>query len=389
MSSNVTKKTILEEKQKNEASLKKAEDSDTENVSNHETVDDNTANEKTDEDTPSVTYEVKTSKSDAIADQIIKAFIVKKRQMLINQDDPLDNITYEESEQRLIFMGISLATFLGLLAMIFSILTLKKHSSLQQSSFQQSIKTESMTYLRPYVTFMDLLGNGHIFTLKQNENLTFNFDWEFKVSKTKGLPCGQNSVNCNYQQYQNTGYFLFEDKKNLFVISTSMDAKITMINSPNSHVTLKKSQIIGPFYISGSILRVGNFAMVFGGMLKDPFQWELLLESGCSTPYAGVTQDRKTVIWSTKRQVWIQGPLLPKRPDDCMSIATGFAVNRTVGVVLKAPNSNMNRCVHAYTFCFETFDWVDVNDCLVDTKEVIEVFTSMQCTTYFDRSLRL
>ena len=32
MSSNVTKKTILEEKQKNEASLKKAEDSNTENV---------------------------------------------------------------------------------------------------------------------------------------------------------------------------------------------------------------------------------------------------------------------------------------------------------------------------------------------------------------------
>ena len=83
MSSNVTKKTILEEKQKNEASLKKAEDSDTDNVSNHEIVDDNTNNEKTDEDTPSVTYEVKTSKSDAIADQIIKAFIVKKRQMLI------------------------------------------------------------------------------------------------------------------------------------------------------------------------------------------------------------------------------------------------------------------------------------------------------------------
>ena len=37
--------------------LKKAEDSDTENVSNHEIVDDNTNNEKTDEDTPSVTYE--------------------------------------------------------------------------------------------------------------------------------------------------------------------------------------------------------------------------------------------------------------------------------------------------------------------------------------------
>ena len=147
MSSNITKKTILEEQQKNEVSLKKAEDSDTENVSNHETVDDNTANEKTDEDTPSVTYEVKTSKSDAIADQIIKAFIVKKRQMLINQDDPLDNITYEESEQRLIFMGISLAIFLGLLAMTFSILTLKEHSSLQQTSFQQSIKTKEFCIL--------------------------------------------------------------------------------------------------------------------------------------------------------------------------------------------------------------------------------------------------
>ena len=73
------------------------------------------------------TRQNKNTKADEVADQIIKAFIVKRRKRLMDKDDPNDNISYEESEVRLIFMGITLATLFATISIILMITALQNN----------------------------------------------------------------------------------------------------------------------------------------------------------------------------------------------------------------------------------------------------------------------
>ena len=184
--------------------------------------------------------------------------------------------------------------------------------------------------------------------------------------------------------------FGFEDQQSVFVIPSSKNQKITMINNPDNHVTLFKSQIIGTFYYTGSILRVGNFVMVWGGINNE----NALL----SAFFGDVTSCTSTIaIWSTKRQLWMTGPSLPNIKD-CISVSNGFAVNKTIGVILQAPRiesdkgdelDGWNGCIQAYTYSFDTFEWVDLNECLINTTKAIEKHTFITCAAYFDRSYQL
>ena len=51
-------------------------------------------------------------KSSTLADKIITAFIVKRRKAIIDQEQDLDLVDYEESEKRLIIMALILASVL-------------------------------------------------------------------------------------------------------------------------------------------------------------------------------------------------------------------------------------------------------------------------------------
>ena len=306
-------------------------------------------------------------KADQVADQIIKAFIVTRGQRLIDQDDQNDNISYEESEVRLIFMGITSATLLASISMILSIMALQMYSPIRH---QISLPTKDiqMKFLSPYVTFMSLSGKGYLFALKQKTDLSFQYDWELKLPRVP----------------HDTGYFVFNDRKAVFVISSNSNQKMTMVNGPKQHVTLANSHIINNFYYSGSILRVGNYLMVFGGYASIT-KWDGSIK--CSST---------TAIWSIMRQRWIQGPALPKKITDCYSISTGFAVNNTNVVVLltglityEKADDVWNVCIDAYTFSFDTSQWNNVKECLIEQKNTNELDNYLTCTTYFDRFYKL
>ena len=311
-------------------------------------------------------------KLDKLADRIIKAFIVNAKRRNGRIVDQIDNISYEESENRLMIMGVSLAMVQALVATILTIVALIGNQN--NSSNHLLPNNTKLNYLIPCVTFMGVDGEGHMLTIKQNQNMTFQYAWKFKLPKVPNK----------------TGYFAFEDQQSVFVIPSSKNQKITMINNPENHVTLSKSQIIGTFYYTGSILRVGNFVMVWGGINNE----NALL----SAFFGDVTSCTSTIaIWSTKRQLWMTGPSLPNIKD-CISVSSGFAVNKTIGVILQAPRiesdkgavlNGWNRCIHAYTYSFDTFEWVDLNECLINTTKAIEKHTFITCATYFDRSYQL
>ena len=114
------------------------------------------------------TFQNRITKVDKVADQIINAFIVKPKERMIDQEDQNDNISYEESEVRLIFMGIVSAAMLASISMILTIMALQNNSPIRLQIIQPATKGANLKFLSPYVTFMALGGKGYLFTLKQN-----------------------------------------------------------------------------------------------------------------------------------------------------------------------------------------------------------------------------
>ena len=139
------------------------------------------------------------------------------------------------------------------------------------------------------------------------------------------------------------------------------------------HQVIDKSQIPGKFYFSGTILRIGHLVMVFGGSYK-------LLEGGNGwvnmgyddEPCSSVRRRNETepvssmAIWNIKRQVWFKGPYIPT-PNHCIDHFSGFAVNRSHGVLLIV--SENESCIQAFTISFSTFQWVSINECLIDVEK--------------------
>ena len=82
------------------------------------------------------TRQKRNTKSDEVADKIIRAMIVKRKKRWIDKDDQNDNISYEESELRLIFMGITSATLLASISMILSIMALQNIKRTSLSSYE-------------------------------------------------------------------------------------------------------------------------------------------------------------------------------------------------------------------------------------------------------------
>ena len=84
---------------------------------------------------------------------------------------------------------------------------------------------------------------------------------------------------------------------------------------------------------------------------------------------------------------------------ECIHNPTGFAINRTHGIVLTSPvyqssHSLQYNCIEAYTFSFETFEWVQVERCLIRLMDVDYAIHSMDhsgltCSTFQNKHGKL
>ena len=110
-------------------------------------------------------------------------------------------------------------------------------------------------------------------------------------------------------------------------------------------------------------------------------------------------QQPPSLIWSMQRQLWLKGPYLPIKGPECIHNPTGFAINRTHGIVLTSPvyqssHSLQYNCIEAYTFSFETFEWVQVERCLIRLMDVDYAIHSMDhsgltCSTFQNKHGKL
>ena len=311
----------------------------------------------------------------------------------IDISNKLDDVTYEESETRLIFMGLFLASTMTIVSTMLTALYFSRFSKPTTIILEPESTTDIMTFPSPYVLLMDKNGIGFMSALKQHPNLTFDLHWEFKLPKTP----------------HDSGYFVFEDQGRIYALSSHTKQKMTALYPPSkTHVTIPKSQIPEEFHRFGTSLRIGNFVMIFGGRSQlDPEcfycdHWDWNKERDlCHLP-DDQGQQPYTIIWSVKRQVWMKGPYLPIKGPECIHNPAGFAINRTHGVLLSSPvypnyssiHVWQHKCIEAYTYSFDTFAWVQIDRCLIRLKNEDNLMglrdhSSLTCTTFLDKHGKL
>ena len=282
------------------------------------------------------------------------------------------------------YLGFTLALILGVIsATLVCLLITGPMIPSYTLQYTESEVRNLHQFPTPRVVMMEKIGNGYLFTLKQNPNLSFEIDWSFKLPRSGNI--------------DDRGYFLFEDKGQIYAISNNMNQKMTVLHPPTKkHFTIQNSEIPEKFFVSRHLIRAGNFIMIFGGYSKGPYSYsdDLMDLSmfGCSSS--------KTAIWSIKRRIWIKGPYLPEKK--CFLGSTGFALNQTHAVLLVIPRDHYieyeftgprTRCIEAYLFSFETMVWVNIMNCLIDTGNVIgdagSHKVSLVSTTFFDKKGKL
>ena len=283
-----------------------------------------------------------------------------------------------------IFLGFILALILGVIsATLVCLLITGPMIPSYTLQYTESEVRNLHQFPTPRVAMMEKIGNGYLFTLKQNPNLSFEIDWSFKLPRSGNI--------------DDRGYFLFEDKGQIYAISNNMNQKMTVLHPPTKkHFTIQNSEIPEKFFVSRHLIRAGNFIMIFGGYSTGPYSYsdDLMDLSmfGCSSS--------KTAIWSIKRRIWIKGPYLPGEIKKCFLHSTGFALNQTHAVLLVVPQDQDwfestgagTRCIEAYVFSFETMVWVDTINCIIDTGSGMVIgniwlydMVSLVSTTFFNK----
>ena len=282
------------------------------------------------------------------------------------------------------YLGFTLALILGVIsATLVCLLITGPMIPSYTLQYTESEVRNLHQFPTPRVVMMEKIGNGYLFTLKQNPNLSFEIDWSFKLPRSGNI--------------DDRGYFLFEDKGQIYAISNNMNQKMTVLHPPTKkHFTIQNSEIPEKFFVSRHLIRAGNFIMIFGGYSKGPYSYsdDLMDLSmfGCSSS--------KTAIWSIKRRIWIKGPYLPGEIKKCFHYSTGFALNQTHAVLLVVPQDQDwfestgagTRCIEAYVFSFETMVWVDTINCIIDTGSGMVIgniwlydMVSLVSTTFFNK----
>ena len=335
------------------------------------------------------------SKLDKIADKIINAVTIKGKKRLIDQDKLEDNITYEESEGRLIFLGLSLAILLAVSSLVCIILIVQ---ALQVKDLTvlvaEAVDKNQQRFPVPHVVFMDRLGDGLMMAFKQINQSYFDYTWQFKVPDQGG--------------YIQT-YFLFEDSANIYVSFSNRNLPMTVIQPSRNHKTIRRSKLRQEFAY-GHSFRLGDFIMFFGGQNGyTNYNKESAIDVIMSTHRCSSVKDQHnkvtTELWSIKRQTFFKGPYLPLQ-EGCVLNAGGVSINRTHGMVLYAFSINdepsvddavinavpeefltgrNQSCIDAFIYSTYTFDWVAIRKCFLSVNNLY-FFRKFSCSAIWTKS---
>ena len=138
--------------------------------------------------------------------------------------------------------------------------------------------------------------------------------------------------------------FPYFDHDSLYFLYTDKTYAVIKYNlTLGNHRTLpkSKSQIVLEHYPHG--IRIGNFFWILGSIpYEDASSYELI--------------DVKTLLWSIKRQKWIQAPILPFSFDERLSRFKTAAINSTTVLIFSC---HFKPFTKSYDFSLNTWKkWV-------------------------------
>ena len=315
-----------------------------------------------------------------VTDAIIKAFTVKRRKAMIDEEDnDDDNVDYETSEQRLIILAIILAFILIIFATIMTILLAKQFSKTSFIIRQLTMEKESQFPLVPHLALLFNDGSVEIYEFS-SDNAKLNHTWSFKVPRQKVI----NTL----QDFQHIpGYLLSISRGDIFIFDMGgkRDTTVLTTKSQNNltYYTIRESQIPLAMLYDSRYSQAGNEVWIMGGSDQEIYYNSAsFLGINCNTLVMEKVT-RKTLIWNLERQTYYPGPKLPFK-----AIGKGcpITLNRTHVLILYT-NQNKHSCVDAWMYSFEEFQWTHMNECFYAPLNSTQLQFDLMCASYLDKSM--
>ena len=269
--------------------------------------------------------------SEKIADKIISVFIIKRPLRLIDKESKDAEISYEESEERLISLLFLFAVILLLLSSSLSSQMMIKQRNQHVNKPWDAIQSQDPKD-KPFPTFnfiiMDQEGNLESFMLVNQRTLKLNY--KLKLPKP-----GSNNEHT---------YFLYVEKGEVYVVNGKM--KITKLTSNGKHRTIPDSSMpYAPTMLSSTSIRIGKFFWILGRNndrhnenienVVDQVGSHFWSVEGMKVSFGSLFKLQESHFWSIERLKWFPGPALE---GDAWFNPSGTAINRTFGLILSPHN---------------------------------------------------
>ena len=292
-----------------------------------------------------------------VADGIIHFFRVKSPTRFIDTDSDEDLISYEESELRLIILGLSLSSILSLTSLILLI-----HYAQLISPNESFDKEKKMLLIGPKIAIIDAQGTGFLVMYNVTQNESLIQDWILKLPKHKSE--SKSDYHKMTQFFHNTPikarkYYGFTDQKKVYIPYGDEFRNMVVIDPNKTHRLVPKSKLTHGCVWDTMSVKIGQYFWIVGGQdLQNP-------EMGWK--YGHI---QRTVLWSIKKSRWLAGPQLPQPINE----GCGLALTRTHAQLLVSPVDGLyvNHCIQSWIFNFDTWFWTVDNECFYQLPQADE-----------------
>ena len=304
-----------------------------------------------------------------VADRIISFFKVKRPIRFIDKDTDEDLVSYEESEFRLIILGIVISTILSFVALML-VAMYSQGLNARDPAMHTYHQVMRFSFSQPKVAVMDADGEGFLLMYNVFESFTFVQDWILKLPDQKPFGIGNegnywNEWNAVYIKPRQ--YFGFTDRNQVYISLGDGHRNMIVIDPNKTHRTVLGSQFKYGYVWDTSSVRMGQYLWIFSGQDSQN------QETGNVYGYI-----QKTFLWSIKKSRWLAGPKLPQN----IANGCGLALNRSHAQLLVNSVDNLrlegmtclsgqecDSCVKSWIFNFETWFWTFENACLFNIPE--------------------
>ena len=313
--------------------------------------------------------------TDEIIDKIISFFKVKRPVRFIDKETKEDEVTYEESEIRLVILMILSAIILTLVNTSlagFTILSMFNKETLKNP--WDPIISNSVKGSFPTSNVIVIDRNGNLESLQlQNQNI-LKESYKMKLPKSDK---GKNSTFLGYPLFSFIfeGYFPFEEKGDVYIVKskgvTTDNGKklITKISSNGHHRVIKSNELPKRFTSEDTTsFRLGKLFWLVGQ--PDQFTSSFIPNPNLLESW----------IFSIEKQRWFKGPFSFEWEDPC-----GVPLNRTFGLILYK-TFETSTWIGYYLFNFdETFAFTN-NNSFLDIMDGVLNNRPPSCTSMVDKN---